>query len=125
VIRWYSSGSSERYVLEYLESFPGGAYRRTHCGNGVAAAAVAAAAAAIGRADAHCSGVTYHPTDQGRSSPDGIFARRYRRLFAAARGNRRLHGRATHTRRTIRGEEDRWWQIVGGAAVPVLRLLPG
>ena len=120
MIRWYTSGSSECYFLEYLESFPGGAYRRTHCGNDVAAAAVAAAAAAIGRADARRSGVTYHPTDQGRSSPGGIFARRYRRLFAAARGNRRRHGWTTHTRRTVCGEEDRRWQVIGGAAVSIL-----
>lgn len=123
MIRWYTSGSSERYLLEYLESFPGGASRRTRCGNGVAAAAIAAAAA-IDRADARRSGVANRPGDQGRSSAGGVLARRHRRLLSPVRGNRRRHWPAADARGTDRREEGRW-QVVRGPAVPVLRLLPG
>lgn len=125
VIRWYTSGSSERYLVEYLESVPGDAYRCARSGSGVADAAAAAAAAAAGRSDARRPSVAHHPGAQGRSSAGRVLARRHRRPVPR-RGDRGSRGRRpAHTRWTERGEEDRRRQVLGGAAVPVLRLLPG
>lgn len=135
VIRWYASGSSECYFLEYLESFPGGPSRRIHCGNGVTTiATIAAAAAADIRADAHRSSVAHH-LGQGRSSACRVLARQHRRPVALLRGDR--DRRVAHPRRRRRWRSERWrrWrtdrgeegrrQVVRGATVPVLRLLPG
>lgn len=121
VIRWYTSGSSERYLLEYLESVPGDAYRCARSGSGVPDAAAAAAVAAD-CADAGCPSVAYHPDAQGRSPASRGLTRRHRPV--AHRRNRRNRGRTAHARWTERGEEGRR-QVLGGAAVPVLRLLPG
>lgn len=75
VIRWYASGSSECYFLEYLESFPGGPSCHIRCGSGVTTiTTIAAAAAADIRADAHRSSVAHH-LGQGRSSACRVLAR--------------------------------------------------
>ncbi|XP_072751844.1 uncharacterized protein D4 isoform X3 [Anoplolepis gracilipes] len=140
VIRWYASGSSERYVLEYLESFPGGSSRRIRCWSGVAAVATIAAATAAAsiRTDARRSSVAYHLGDQGRSSACRVLARRHRRPVALVHGvragwvaqlrwrssSRRRRCWRSRGRRTDRGEEARR-QVIRGTAVPVLRLLPG
>lgn len=131
VIRWYASGSSEHF-LEYLESLAGGSNRPIRNWSDIATiATVAAAAAASIRADARCSGVAHHLRDQGRSSACRVLARRHRRPIALLRGDR--DGRVTHPRgrwwwcwrrRTDHGEEGRR-QVIRGATVPVLRLLPG
>lgn len=147
VIRWYASGSSECYFLEYFESLPGGPGRRIRWGSSVATiATIAAAAAADIRADAHRSSIAHH-LGQGRSSACRVLARQHRRPVALLRGDRdrrvahprrrrRRSGRNRRGRRRRRrwrrrwrrwtghGEEDRR-QVVCGATVPVLRLLPG
>lgn len=129
VIRWYASGSSEHYFLEYLESLPGGSNRRIRYWSDVATIATVSAAVAAGiRADARCSGVAHHLRDQGRSSTCRVLARRHRRPVALLSGDR--DGRITHPwrrwwwRRTDHGEEGRR-QVIRGATVAVLRLLPG
>lgn len=136
VIRWYASGSSECYFLEYLESLPGGPGRRIRWGSSVATiATIAAAAAADIRADAHRSSVAHH-LGQGRSSACRVLAWQHRRPVALLRGDRdrrvahprrrrrRWRSKRWWRRRTDDGEEDRR-QVVCGATVPVLRLLPG
>lgn len=129
VIRWYASGSSEHYFLEYLESLPGGSSRHIRYGSDVATIATVATAAAAGiRADARRSSVAHRLGDQGRSSTCRVLARRHRRPVALLSGD--CDGRVTHPwrrrrwRRTDHGEEGRR-QVIRGATVPVLRLLPG